>query len=480
MNVRTRLLGPDDRILDYRMSTAEGDSINMSVKEDRVSMMMVNVEGRNAKLHMLEGTRGLPLDNAVAQHLWLLARQVQRDPKLDEPVTLLIPQRLFAGPLEPGSVEDKTGRLGEVRHPVKRYTLRFGGIYSEFEVDEAGRFMSMAVPIRGFEARRKDYEPEKKKMTLAPMNQEDVLIEGGGPALGGSLTLPSRGEGPFPACVILHGSGRVDRDFTVGPNKIFRQIAEDLSRHGIASLRYDKRTQVMTWQGIAETETGYDDGLTLKEEVLDDALAALRLLASDERIDPDGLFILGHHLGGAAAPPLAKMAAAVGIDVAGLVLLAPLGRDLMTVVLERYRSLNRMGLLEQDELARYEGQVEQYQTGAVADDNMIFFAKPRYWDTLVFWNPWRDFTQQQAPAYIVFGGKDWQITEDDRTKWEQILAESPHAGSEIVLKPELNHLFMKSRGEPGPAEYGMEGFVDRMMIKEAAEWMKAQQAAPGR
>ena len=50
------------------------------------------------------------------------------------------------------------------------------------------------------------------------------------------------GEGPFPLVVMVHGSGPVDGDETIGPNHPFRDLAIGLARHGVASLRYDKRT----------------------------------------------------------------------------------------------------------------------------------------------------------------------------------------------------------------------------------------------
>ena len=59
--------------------------------------------------------------------------------------------------------------------------------------------------------------------------------------LPGLLTLPD-GAGPFPAVLLVHGSGPQDRDEAVGPNRPFRDLAVGLADLGVASLRYDKRT----------------------------------------------------------------------------------------------------------------------------------------------------------------------------------------------------------------------------------------------
>src|SRR6185437_11029464 len=87
--------------------------------------------------------------------------------------------------------------------------------------------------------------------------------------LPGTLTVPA-GDGPFPAVLLIAGSGPNDRDETIGPNKPFADLARALAMHGIASLRYDKRTFVY---GKNSRVGNVDD------EVTDDALAALQTLA---------------------------------------------------------------------------------------------------------------------------------------------------------------------------------------------------------
>lgn len=75
------------------------------------------------------------------------------------------------------------------------------------------------------------------------------------------ITYPA-GEGPFPMVVMVHGSGPLDRDESIGPNHPFRDIALGLARRGVASLRYDKRTYA--YPASAQAISIYD-------ETIDDA-----------------------------------------------------------------------------------------------------------------------------------------------------------------------------------------------------------------
>src|SRR5207302_9634236 len=79
-----------------------------------------------------------------------------------------------------------------------------------------------------------------KKEAFNDSDVEDVSVEW---AVPGTLSMPV-GNGPFPAVVLVHGSGPNDRDETVGLNMPFRDLAWGLASRGIAVLRFDKRTRV--------------------------------------------------------------------------------------------------------------------------------------------------------------------------------------------------------------------------------------------
>ncbi|MBQ3107275.1 MAG: alpha/beta fold hydrolase, partial [Firmicutes bacterium] len=148
--------------------------------------------------------------------------------------------------------------------------------------------------------------------------------------LKGMLTLPD-GNGPFPAAVFVHGSGSSNMDEKVGKLTPFKDLAEGLAARGIASLRYDKRT----FAHGAKLLRAYKNNLTVKEEVLEDALLAADLLRQDSRIDPQKVFIVGHSMGAMLAPRID----AEGGNYAGLILMAGTPRRLEEVLEQQSREL---------------------------------------------------------------------------------------------------------------------------------------------
>jgi dienelactone hydrolase len=145
----------------------------------------------------------------------------------------------------------------------------------------------------------------------AAFGEQDVTVGSGPLAVPGTLTLPRQG-GPWPAVVLLGGSGPVDRDETVGRNKPFKDLAWGLASRGVAVLRFDKVTYA---HGAIVAQ---DRGFTVADEYLPQATAAIHLLGGHPGIDAGRIVVAGHSLGGTVAPRVA----AAEPSVAGLVILA--------------------------------------------------------------------------------------------------------------------------------------------------------------
>lgn len=141
-----------------------------------------------------------------------------------------------------------------------------------------------------------------------PYDSEEVEFNNGGVTLAGTLTLP-RQPGSHPAVVMITGSGPQNRDEEVFGFKVFRVLADHLTRNGIAVLRYDDRGVGGSSGTVAESTS---------EDFAGDALSAVRLLRERDDIDAARIGLLGHSEGGLVAP----IAALRSDHVAFLVLLA--------------------------------------------------------------------------------------------------------------------------------------------------------------
>ena len=304
----------------------------------------------------------------------------------------------------------------------------------------------------------------------AAFTEEDVTVGQGDWELPGTLTLPV-GQGPFPAVILVHGSGPNDRDETIGPNKPFKDIAWGLASRGIAVLRYDKRTLVYQQDYSSEEMAG----ITVQEETIDDALAAAALLRSHSQIDPARIYIAGHSLGATLAPRIASL----DPDLAGLVLLAAAARPLEDLVLEQVKYLihldDEISSAEADSLRAMQTQVAQIkdpQLSAQEGGELIMGAPAGYWLDLRDYDPVETAVTLDLPMLILLGARDYQVTIADFALWQAGL--KGRTGITFITYPALNHLFIAGTGAPNPDEYNTPGHVDAKVISDIAGWVLAQ------
>lgn len=290
-----------------------------------------------------------------------------------------------------------------------------------------------------------------------------------------TLSLP-QGAGPFPAVVLVHGSGPHDRDARIGPNAPFRDIAHGLAARGIAVLRYDKRS-------YAAPESLAGGKLSLDGETTDDAVAAVALLAGHPDIDAQRIYVFGHSQGALLAP---RIAARSG-RVAGLVLLAPPARPVLDLLLEQLRA--QPGSDTPDRRAaitRVEAEVQrirQAPPAGPADSDMVNLlgvpAPAGYWRALDHTDAIAEL-QALGPLPVLWlqGERDIQVTAADWQHWRQALAHD--AAATLRAYPALNHLGIPGSGPGNAAEYAQPGQVDAGLITDVAHWLQAQAPKAGR
>ncbi len=296
--------------------------------------------------------------------------------------------------------------------------------------------------------------------------EKEVTVGTGEWALPATLTLPT-GSGSFPAVVLVHGSGPHDRDETIGSNKPFRDLAWGLASKGVAVLRYEKRTKQHA------TKLTSVSPFTVKEEVIDDALAAVDLLRKTEGIDTKRIFVLGHSLGGMLVPRIGRL----DQNISGLISLAGASRHLEDVIPEQFNYIFMLdGTISKEEQTQLDGakqnaaKVKALKPVDANSATLVFGAPASYWLDLRDYDPPEAAKTLKQPLLILQGERDYQVTMEDFKRWQAALGSKPN----VVFKsyPELNHLFLKGTGKSTPSEYDQSGYVDERVIDDIAVWVR--------
>lgn len=308
----------------------------------------------------------------------------------------------------------------------------------------------------------------------AKFEERELQIGTGIWSLPGTLSLPKQ-AGSVAALILVHGSGPQDRDETIGPNKPFRDLAQGLASRGIAVLRYEKRTrQHPTLTGLVASS------ITVKEETIDDVLAAVEALGTVPEIDPQRIFVLGHSLGGTVLPRIAKANHAV----AGFISLAGSTRPLEDVVLEQFRYVlsldDKLTEDEQQKIKEIEQQVAKVKSPTLSErtpGNELPLGIPaKYWLDLRENAPAAVAQGLSKPMLILQGERDYQVTMEDYAGWKKALAARKNV--EFITYPALNHLFIAGDGKSTPAEYFIPGNVAQVVVDDIANWIARQPPSP--
>jgi len=305
--------------------------------------------------------------------------------------------------------------------------------------------------------------------------EQPLTLVNGKFQLPGTLTVPT-GNGPFPGVVLIAGSGPHDEDETIGPNKPLKDLAWGLASHGIAVFRYVKRTQKYGAQSSEDPAK-----LTVDDETVSDARAAVTLLAKQQKVDPRRIFLVGHSLGAYLAPRIASG----DPQIAGIVLLSGNTRPLEQLLMDEVHYILTNGPTptpdEQKQAAAIEQTVKKIESPDLKPGdsvNILGGAMPAsYWLDLREYHPVGIAQALSIPILVLQGGRDFQVpAATNFDEWKTALAS--HHNVAFKLYPSLNHLLMAGTGPSLPQEYEKPGHVDEQVIAEISGWISSGGETP--
>ncbi len=312
--------------------------------------------------------------------------------------------------------------------------------------DENGRIVGLWLNYRAIQG-----EPVSNEI----FEEIPIIVGGDNYPLDGLLTIPKDTQS-YPIVVLIHGSGPNDMDETVGTNKPFRDIARALAEQGIATIRYNKRSN----------QYPMSEATDISAEVLEDASFAIDLAAQYS----DKVFIIGHSLGGMLAPKIALD----NPEIMGLISLAGSPRRLEDIIFDQQMAQAQKLYSSQEQLDNVEQTLNSINSSiksAGENDTALYYGAPaKYWYSLNKIDTPAILSQLDIPMLFLQGADDFQVYADkDFEEWKNLLSQNPN--SQFILYENLNHLFMKSNGYTDLNEYNIAGVVDSKVINDIAKWI---------
>jgi len=301
--------------------------------------------------------------------------------------------------------------------------------------------------------------------------KEESIVVGSEFPLNGLLTIPKGEKEPYPAVVFVHGSGSSDMNSKVYNIRPFKDLAEGLAKHNVASIRYDKRSFI-----YPKSFKGGD--FTVKEETIDDAIMATNILRKDSRIDSKRIFIVGLSMGGMLAPRIDVE----GGNYAGLIILAASPRrleDIMKSQVEdmvgKSNALMRWLINKQSKklFTKFENIYDMSDEEAKKIPVLGKHVMALYFKDMGKKRVSEYLEATSKPILIMQGDGDFHVCiKKDFEEYKKILKN--HSNATFKLYPGLNHVFMPvvyGDIKKVKKEYSKPQHVADYVITDIAEWI---------
>ena len=331
-----------------------------------------------------------------------------------------------------------------------------------------------------------------------PYQEKEVAYENKEAAvkLAGTLTIPGQ-EGPFPAVLLISGSGPQDRNETILGHHPFLVLADYLTRCGIAVLRVDDR-------GVRKS--GGDFTQATSEDFASDVLAGLEYLKSREEINPKQIGLIGHSEGGIIAP----MVAVQSLDVAFIILLAGTGlmgeeilylqgeliaraegasdeaiaknrslqEQMFTVVKEEKDNSvaeKRLRAILEDAISEVELSEKEKEIAEATVETQIQWVLSPWFRHFLAYDPKPTLMKVKCPVLAINGQKDVQVPpKENLAAIEEALKAGGNKNYTVKELSGLNHLFQTAQ-TGAISEYArIEETISPTALKIMSDWILEQ------
>ena len=352
-------------------------------------------------------------------------------------------------------VDETVFQDNHLQMTMKAMGATYSGTYKEDRIEGEFKQHGMTFTLN-LERGTKESQQARPQDPKPPLDYRVKEVsfnnEKEGNTLTGTLTIP-KGRGPFPAMVLVSGSGQENRDEELMNHRPFWVIADYCARHGVAVLRYDDR-------GMGGS-TGEVEGATTMDFSYD-AEAAFDFLRKQKHIDASRVGILGHSEGGvinfmvsARRPEVAFLVSLAGPSVNGIEVLKAQSEAIMraqglpeeAIAMSSAVNDQLYGIIadsenreEADSLLRnlvkgwgYNEELTEQTVGQLASPWMYYFLR---------YDPTEAIVKTTCPALLLNGSKDLQvIASQNLPGYEKIIAEYGKTNLTLHELPDLNHLF---------------------------------------
>jgi dienelactone hydrolase len=363
---------------------------------------------------------------------------------------------------------------------LQKLFVNLGGMVGiNLWVDKNQDIIKLSIPLQGIEVYREGYKPAPKMAEIDTLPKDyisqDTTFESGTLKLAGTVTVPKDKGKKFPACIIISGSGPLDRNGKVpdlGFSVQYKAIANRLSNSGILVLRYDKR-------GVGQSQGDFKTASL--SDLVSDTKAGIEYLRSRKDVDTNRICLIGHSEGAIIAP----MIAAEDSRIKAIVLMAGTAKPLDQVLMEQQEFLlgkanipdemKQKAIQEQQEFFDWVRGKKEWKEEDMPPQYKELVGKKEWFLEHFNHDPLQTIAKVKCKVLILQGQKDRQVFDLHAIMLSNALDRAGNKDHMVKMFADLDHLFCKTEGEGDYAEYAKtERPIDPECLNFLTDWLKKE------